>query len=219
MAKYIQLTETDKKIISSYANFIDSLGGYLGEGYEIILHTLDNLDHSVVNIYNGHYSGRQVGAPITDFALYMLSKIEETKNHKPIYYVNTNKNGVKLRSCTIPINNENRTIGLICINFYTNTPVSALLKGFDDLQGPTSNIIIENYTSNAKDLLDEKVNTVKMEVLNDKNVSPSNVNKEICARLFDQGIFNLKDSVINVANILEISKNTVYMHIRNNKEK
>ena len=40
-------------------------------------------------------------------------------------------------------------------------------------------------------------------------------NKEIVAILYQKGIFNLKDSVITIANHLGISKNTVYMHIRN----
>ena len=42
-----------------------------------------------------------------------------------------------------------------------------------------------------------------------------NKNKEIVAILYQKGIFNLKDSVITIANHLGISKNTAYMHIRN----
>lgn len=45
-----------------------------------------------------------------------------------------------------------------------------------------------------------------------------NQNKEIVIRLYDQGIFNLKDSVIKIADRLGISKNTIYLHIRNHKK-
>ena len=46
------------------------------EGYEVILHNLESLEHSVMQIVNGHHSGRKIGAPITDLALGMLSQIE-----------------------------------------------------------------------------------------------------------------------------------------------
>ena len=48
---------------------MDGLALYLGEGYEFVLHSLEDLSHSVVKIINGHYSNRKPGAPITDFLL------------------------------------------------------------------------------------------------------------------------------------------------------
>jgi len=55
-------------------------------------------------------------------------------------------------------------------------------------------------------------------VLNDFSVSPQNKNKEIIIQLYQRGIFNIKDAVLKVASLLGISKNTVYLHIRNLKE-
>lgn len=46
-------------------------------------------------------------------------------------------------------------------------------------------------------------------------IHTTNKNKEIIRILFDKGIFHIKDSVVQVAEILGISKNTVYMHLRN----
>ena len=43
---------------------MDGLALYLGEGYEFVLHSLEDLSHSVVKIINGHYSNRKPGAPI-----------------------------------------------------------------------------------------------------------------------------------------------------------
>ena len=55
---YLTLTDTDRKILASYKAMLPNLGEYLGEGYEIILHSLENLQHSVIENVNGHYSGR-----------------------------------------------------------------------------------------------------------------------------------------------------------------
>ncbi len=56
---------------------------------------------------------------------------------------------------------------------------------------------------------------IKKIVYNDLSISASNKNKEIVSLLYQRGIFNLKDSVITISEQLGISKNTVYMHIRN----
>ena len=82
--KYISLTATDKQILESYKIMIDGMAEYMGEGYEIILHSLQNLDRSVIKIINGHYTGREEGAPITDLALSMLSEIAESKEIKSL---------------------------------------------------------------------------------------------------------------------------------------
>ena len=61
-------TETDFRILDSYKSVLDGLAAYLGDGYEIVLHSLHDLDHSVIKIINGHYTGRREGFPITDLA-------------------------------------------------------------------------------------------------------------------------------------------------------
>ncbi len=49
----------------------------------------------------------------------------------------------------------------------------------------------------------------------DEGILPSLKNKEIINSLHQQGVFTMKDAVVKVADYLGISKNTVYMHIRN----
>ena len=213
---FIKLTETDKIILNSYKNMILSLGKYLGEGYEIILHSLENLEHSIIENFNGHYSGRKNGAPITDLALSMLNNIKEENMYNNICYTNTSKQGETLRASTIPILGENnRIIGLICINFYTNISLIDIINKFI----PNKNIYNqkENFVDDTDTLIETMVNKIKERILNDKTISSSNKNKEIIINLHKKGIFNIKDSAIKVADLLGISKNTVYLHIRNIK--
>ena len=95
---------------------MDGLSAYLGEGYELVLHSLENLDHSVIKIINGHYTGRTEGAPITDLALTMLESMNQNQNLEVQPYFNQ-KNGSTLKSVTIPVVGERgRIIGLLCIN-------------------------------------------------------------------------------------------------------
>lgn len=55
---------------------------------------------------------------------------------------------------------------------------------------------------------------MQKEVEMDESVSHLLKNKVIVTMLYHQGIFQFKDAVVKIANILGISKNTVYMHLR-----
>ena len=54
--------------IAELMPFVDFLGAALGSATEVVLHDLTEPGNSVVKIVNGHVSGRNVGAPATDFA-------------------------------------------------------------------------------------------------------------------------------------------------------
>jgi len=198
---------------------IDGMADYMGEGYEIILHSLQNLDRSVIKIINGHYTGREEGAPITDLALSMLSKIAESKEIKSLCYFTKDKAGVTLKSTTIPIVGENdRIIGLLCINFHTEISFSKMLSAFMPTSD-NSTQIMENFTDNVDNLISTALEEARNKVLPNPKISAANKNKEIINNLYQKGIFNIKDSVLKISQILNISKNTVYLHIRNLEEK
>ena len=217
---FIELTPTDRQILNSYALMLDGLGAYLGEGYELVLLCLESLDHSVIKIINGHYTGRKEGSPITDLALKMLGELEKDPGRTVSPYYNKNKSGSVLRSCTIPITGEHgRIIGLLCMNFHMEIPLSNILQ---TLAPPQSTVTAaaapaETFSDSIDDLILSSLSETREAVYSDPNISSANKNKEIVLQLYQRGIFNLKDAVIKVAEQLNISKNTVYMHIRNFK--
>lgn len=215
---YIILTKSEKLILSSYKILVDGLADYLGNGYEIILHSLENLDQSIIKIINGHYTGRSKGSPITDLALSMLETLKNNNDKKSLSYFNKHKNGVIMKSTTIPITGENdRIIGLLCINFYTDLPLSDILSKFipseSDFQSKDE--VLETFTEDIDTLIISALEEARLNVMQNLDISTSNKNKEIIRHLNTKGIFNLKDSVVKVATYMGISKNTVYMHLRN----
>lgn len=211
------LTKTDCLILESWKNAMEGLGEYLGDGYEIIVHSLENLNSSVISIVNGYHSGRQTGAPITDLALEMLSNIKKTKDQKALSYFTKKNNDIMLKSTTIPIIGENnRIIGLLCINFYMDTPMDRLIANFiPDICEESGPVITEeNFPQSIDQLIRDSVQSIRKDVMKDDTITTSNKNREIIARLREKGIFNIKDAVVKVAKQLNISKNTVYMHLR-----
>ena len=79
--------------------------------------------------------------------------------------------------------------------------------------------IMENFTDNVDNLISTALEEARNKVLPNPKISAANKNKEIINNLYQKGIFNIKDSVLKISQILNISKNTVYLHIRNLEEK
>lgn len=218
LMKQVKLTKTDRQILNSYIPVLDGLANYLSSCYELVLHSLEDYDHSVICIYNGEHTGRKVGAPITDLALKMLEQIEEGHVDSLVYF-SRNAKGEPLKSTTLAIRGEgNKVIGLLCINMYMNVPLIDMINSYVPDSALNSHSFTETYTQNPDELIESTLEEEKLSVLSDSTILPSNKNKIIIERLYDKGIFQLKDSVIKVEKLMDISKNTIYMHIRNHKK-
>lgn len=209
----IHLTETDRTILASYSNVLEGLATYLGEGFEFVLHSLENYEESAIKVVNGFHTGRSEGCPITEMALQMLDKINQEQNEGYQTYFSKNRKGDPLKSTTIAIYGENgNTIGLLCINFYLKTPMVDFVQTM--FQNPHSTFQDEVFLQQGDNYIEDTVNHAVHTVDKLSHVAPSMRNKEIIALLKKQGVFQLKDAVIRVAALLDISKNTVYLHLR-----
>ena len=215
MNKYMKLTETDRKILESYKVALEGLAEYLGPSYELVLHSLEDLDCSAIKVINGHYTGRQEGAPITDLAMEMLAQIKKSgNNHRSMIYFNRSKKGTPVRSATIPVlGGSGSPIGLLCMNLHLDVPMYSFIASLVRIHGYDD--ATETYAVNSDELLDSVLESAKNQVMNDPTITASNRNKAIIALLNQKDIFNLKDAVAKVSCRLGISKNTVYLHLRN----
>ena len=211
----VKFTEIDRLILESYKTLLDGLGDYLGDGYELVLHSLENLDSSVIKIINGYHTGRKEGAPITDLALCMLNKLERNNGKDFSVYFTKNKNGDPIKAATIIIRGEkNKAIGLLCMNFYLNTDFADIISNFIFSEKAEETVADESFVKNTDELIESAVEKTRLTVNADSKILPSLKNKETVVRLYRQGVFELKDAVAKTAKCMGISKNTVYMHIR-----
>lgn len=214
--KIIILSEKDKAILQSYLTVADGVADFWGDGCEVVIHDLSKLDASVLKIVNGHLSGRTVGAPISEVTLSFLNKMLVNPALRHVTYFAKNKRGEAFKASISAIEGEKgNIIGLFCINFYLSISMLSLLQNFTPSTKAETENISETFVENAEELMLNALEEAKKSVYDNLSISSSNKNKEIVAILYQKGIFNLKDSVITIANHLGISKNTVYMHIRN----
>ncbi len=213
-AKFNPLSDEDHAILASYFPVVDGIAALIGEHCEIVLHSLEFLEHSAIYIVNGHNTDRKIGSPITDRALWSLHHMQTDSVSKP--YFTRAKGGVLMKSVTIAIRNgKQHVIGLICININLDVPVSQFLNSFIAPQETEGSV---NFASSVEDLVAQTIESTIVEVKNDRNISNSNKNRHIVTALFEKGIFDIKDAINQVADRLEISRHTVYLYIRQLKQ-
>ena len=211
--------------IKKFISIADFLGEVLGSNTEIIIHDLINYDHSIVHIINGHISNRKIGDSITDLVLEFM--ITEAKGNKQFICNYSSKTiGDKLLySSTYFIRDEkNNIVGALCLNSdYHEVKKSlsfltSLLPNYVDDKVIALGNIKENLNSNPQEVTISKID----EILNQFDVEPSRMTIEektdVIAALNDCGIFNIRGSVQEVANKLQMSEPSVYRYIKKIKK-
>ncbi|WP_301098466.1 transcriptional regulator [Otariodibacter sp.] len=213
-SSFTPFSDQDHAILASYFPVVDGIAALIGEYCEIVLHSLEFLEHSAIYIVNGHNTDRKIGSPITDRALWSLHHMQTDSVSKP--YFTRSKGDVLMKSITIAIRNgKQHVIGLICININLDIPISQFLSTFIAPQESDDQV---NFASSVEDLVMQTIENTIEEIQNDKHVANNNKNRQIVTNLFERGIFDIKDSINQVAERLNISRHTVYLYIRQIKQ-
>lgn len=215
MTNFTPFTDEDHAILASYFPVVDGIAALLGEHCEIVLHSLEFLEHSAIYIANGHNTDRKIGSPLTDKALQSLHQMKTDSVSKP--YFTRSKGGVLMKSITIAIRNaKQHVIGFICININLDVPTSQFLSAFIAPQESENNAV--NFASSVEDLVAQTIDNTIEEVMADRQIANNNKNRQIVISLFEKGIFDIKDAINQVAERLDISRHTVYLYIRQIKQ-
>jgi predicted transcriptional regulator YheO len=210
------LNEEDWAILRSMGEVARAIGRQFGEYCEVVVHSLEDYDRSIVALENGHITGRSVGGPMTDFALSILERLkegEETGIYGPYY--STTENGRRLKSTTAVIRGRSGSpIGFLCINTDVSAPLDLFIRSLLPEQQREEQEVTEHFPLTARDLLDTSFREAAALVNGQTGISPTEKNKRIVEELYRRGIFHVKNGIDVVAEKLGISRYTVYNYIR-----
>lgn len=213
------LTKEDLLILEGYKSMVNAIGDLLGDSCEVVLHSLDDLNKSVIYIHNGKKTGRSIGSPVTDKALRLLKECEKQKSsNSGSYFTKTSDGHIMKSSTTIIRNLEKKPIGILCINFDISTPLSDLISILSYKKEDSLALDAEHFASDIDDLLITTVNKVKSTIMNDESIPSRQKIKEIIKNLNNQGLFKLRNSVPQIAEVLGISRDVIYLHLRTQKK-
>ncbi len=87
-----EFTDKDREFLATNFRLADTIADFIGPHCEVVIHSFESFEKSVVKIVNGHHTGRNVGSPITDMGLKMLRVFEQTGEVTPkCYFTNWEK--------------------------------------------------------------------------------------------------------------------------------
>ncbi|WP_025820476.1 helix-turn-helix transcriptional regulator [Shewanella marina] len=210
-----EFTPRDREILQSYFNLAESMADLIGPHCEVVIHSFEQFDESVVKIVNGHHTGRKVGSPMTDLGLRMLRHFEQTNELTPKSYFSHNKEGLLLKSSTCILTGDNgRPIGMFCVNMNLSRPFPEIIQSLmpNMTQGPLT--LTENFSHSSAEMIEQAIELAIIDVNNDASVNLKGHNKAVVKHLFDNGIFEFKEATGIVAEHLNITKHAVYKYIR-----
>ncbi|MBS0878170.1 MULTISPECIES: PAS domain-containing protein [unclassified Tatumella] len=210
----VNFNERDREFMRSYYRLAEMVADLVGPHSEVVLHSFEDLDVSVVKIVNGHHTGRTIGSPITDMGLKMLRQFLQTGEVNSRSYFTRNKQGQLLKSTTCVVAGENeKPIGLFCVNINLSVPFPELIRTLMPDSSPLS-LVNEHFSANSSEVIDEATKRVMFEVESDTSISQKYRNKAIVFQLFENGIFELKESAGMVAEKIGISRHAIYKYLR-----
>ncbi|EKM29920.1 sensory box protein [Vibrio harveyi] len=193
----------------------DTIADLIGPYCEVVIHSFESLENSVVKIVNGHHTGREIGSPITDLGLRMWSTFEKTGEVSPKSYFTNAADGSLLKSTTcILAGPEQKPIGMLCINMNLSFPFPEIVKTLMPQCHVSQTLVSETFSNNANDVIKQALSAATQEVDQDETVSAKGRNKAIIRCLFDNGVFELKETTTQVSEQLGISRQAVYKFIR-----
>ncbi|MEZ9304944.1 hypothetical protein BCV02_02945 [Vibrio breoganii] len=211
----VKFTKEDKKSLQHYFRIADTIADLIGPHCEVLIHSFESLENSVVKIVNGHHTGREIGSPITDLGLRMWSEFERTGEVSPKCYFTKSSDGAMMKSTTCVLAGENgKAIGMLCINMNLSHPFPEIMKTLMPDVSVSNFLENEHFSTSAGDVIYQALEQAIHEVDGDSSVTPKGRNKAITKHLFDNGIFELKETTTQVAEKLGITRQAIYKFLR-----
>lgn len=211
------ISRKDREILESIKTIVDGIAVVFGKNCEVVLHSFDSLDCSVIHIANGHITGREAGSPITDLGMKILNESAGSGRNVTGCYFSKTADGKSLRSVTVLIRNSSgKPIGMMCINFNMSAPLSDIIESFRET-ALGDQVSPEHFVNNIDDLIKTTLKSTIVENNNHNNIPNQEKNKVIVNALIKKGIFEIRGAIDIVARELSISRYTIYNYIREHK--
>lgn len=193
----------------------ENLSKFLGKDCEIAIHDFsDGHDATIVNIFNGHVSGRTVGCPPTNLFFEKLSQEQDHLSDLPIYFTKL-PDGRTIKSCTTFINDDNGTpIGALCINMDISDYTLLYKKTCEILdQQVLEHQESEVYAQSLSDIMEHHLKTVEEIIGKPASEMKKQEKLKALAYLDRRGVFQIVKANVRLCEFFSISKFTLYNYL------
>ena len=192
---------------------VTALGKMFAPFCEVVLHDLRTPEHAIVAIEN-NLSGRRIGDATTNLGLERIA----SQDFPDIIqnYPNTLADGRSVKSTSIGIRNQKgEYIGSICLNFDISG-LSAVTTQIGQFMATTTDQLSvgERLTAATAEQLQQAI----MRYAAKKSLTPSQLSptdKQLLVKELDrQGAFTLRGAISTTANLLRMTRPTIYKYLK-----
>lgn len=199
--------------LAEFIPFADAIVETFGKNCEVAIHEFSHPESSVVYLA-GNVIGRQLGSPLTEpLALQLRLYGDNVPNLYNFY--RKQKNGELVKCANIFIrDDQGKAIGCFCINY--NVSLMETMKMFVDEWLP-SNDKLEKSTEEKSTDVSGVLDQIIEDTLSNYNKPVHLMQKEdkvkIVEILEEKGVFLVKGAVDQVANVIGVSRYTIYNYL------
>ena len=204
-------------ILEMYFPMADLIAGTFGKECEVVVHDLENPEQSVVYVVNGEVTGRAKGQSFDHLIKNVLLSKDFKEDHL-INYTFETTDGRKIRSSSLLIRDKKKLIGMICIN-YDMTRYRMMQESLNAFFGAENEQTAkeENSGQDVMAIIDDLI----MQIIGPNDAK--NLNRKRCVELVkfmdDKGIFLVKGAMDKVAELMGVSRITIYSYLDEAKGK
>lgn len=198
------------EVLRSLIALADSVTQLLGEGCEVVIHDFSHLDASIVHI-TGNVTGRKVGGPLTDLGLAVLRQGQVPD--ALIGYTTYTPDGRKLRSTSIFLKDQDGVpFGCVCINVDS----SRLPPHHDNrnMAMHVGNGPVETFAHSPQAVIDNIFDRLMAGAQGPVDDLSRQDRLELVQGLDEAGVFSLRGATQIVADLLRVTRATVYTYRR-----
>lgn len=210
------LPSEKERLFEFLARLIQGLAAALGKNCEIVLHDFSDPERSIVAIANSHVTGREVGDTLDALGFQLLRRpqVEDLLN-----YQSKTKDGRELRSSSVFLRDESGEIfGAVCVNTDVSIPLKIDQWLRDVIQFDATDLN-EKFEHSVDEVLDGLIQTA----IRGTGKEPSEFTREdkieVISQLDAKGTFLIRYSVDRVAELLHLSKYTIYGYLEEIKSR
>jgi predicted transcriptional regulator YheO len=203
-----------KQFFESLVFIAQAIAQTFGSRCEVVVHDLADPEHSIVAIY-GNLTGRKVGGAVTDLGLSLLES--GSTSESVLTYETHAPNGRRLKSTSVLLRDQNgRLFGAFCINLDSEVMLQAAEFLIELCKVPTNDTVIEEHFSD--DPVDVIAGIVNDELLKQGGMTDLHMLKReqrirLVHALQERGVFNMRNAPTIVANLLGVSRFTIYNYL------
>jgi predicted transcriptional regulator YheO len=200
--------------INKYIAVAEAIAQTFGKNCEVVLHDLTNPQSSAIYVVNGHVTGRKVGQSFHHLITQVLLSNKFQNDFVANYRTETADNKM-IKSTTALIRNPmGEVIGALCIN-YDLSHFEALkdiiidFSQFEQGSGSVQDSAVPY--DNVREIVDKLIDRI----IDKERVDEMDRNQKLQLVKFmnDKGVFLIKGSVEKVADLLKVSKVTMYSYL------